>query len=98
MNSTSLTWPVVTSRVAAGLLGSYAFVWGFAMALTGVLMRAGMPYDEALTLVYLLAFIVYLVAFCWAFAARSLARVWVVLAGGGALMSVAGWALTRGLA
>ena len=35
----------------------------------------------------LLAFLVFLVCFCWAFAAASVARVWIVLAGGGALMT-----------
>lgn len=98
MTPTSATWPHVTSRVAASLLGSYAFVWGFSMALVGVLMRSGVAYDQALTTAYLLAFLLFLATFCWAFAARRVATVWAVLAGGGALLSALGWALTRGLA
>ena len=35
----------------------------------------------------ILAFLVYVAVFLWAFAARSLVRVWVVLLGGGALMA-----------
>jgi hypothetical protein len=46
----------------------------------------------------MLGFLVFLAAFCFAFIAARLARVWTVLAGGGALMSLAGWWLSRGLA
>jgi hypothetical protein len=46
---------------------------------------------------HILGFIVFLVAFLWAFAARSVARVWLVLAGGGALMAGAAWLLQRAL-
>lgn len=87
----------VASRVAASLLGGYAFVWGFATFGISLLAVAGMAYDEARTLVYLLAFLVFLAVFCWAFAAASLARVWVLLAGGGAAMTGAAWALSRTL-
>jgi hypothetical protein len=45
----------------------------------------------------LLAFIVFLVVFCWAIAAASLTRVWAVLGGGAALMTGAAWVLQRGL-
>ncbi len=95
MNHASLTWPHVTSRVAAGLLGSYAFVWGFLMFGVGLLMHAGMDYEDAMTLAYLLAFIVFLALFCWAFAAASVVRVWGVMLGGAVVMSAAGWWLTR---
>lgn len=88
----------VASRVAASLLGGYAFVWGVASFGISLLVAAGVGFDEARTALYLLAFLVFLAAFCWAFAAASLARVWVVLAGGGATMTLAAWALSRGLA
>lgn len=84
----------VASRVLAALVGSYAFVWGVVAFGIAVGVRA-MPYDEAQTLGYLLAFPVLLVGFCWAFAARSLMRVWSVLVGGGALLTLAAWLLTR---
>lgn len=87
----------VTSRVAASLLGGYAFVWGFTSLGIVLLVAAGMAFDEARTLLHLLAFLVFLAAFCWAFAAASLGRVWAVLAGGGAAMSAAAWALARSL-
>jgi hypothetical protein len=85
--------PQVVLRVAGGLLGSYAFAWGFVTLLVAALLVGGMPYDEALTLAYLLAFLVLLVVFCWSFVAASLARVWLVLAGGGAAMTAAAWLL-----
>ncbi|HEX2009983.1 MAG TPA: iron uptake protein [Roseateles sp.] len=85
----------IASRVAASLLGGWAFVWGFVALGVALLLAAGMRYGEALTLVYLLAFLIYLGALLWAFAAASLARVWIVLAGGGALMTGAAWLLTR---
>lgn len=97
MSSVPLTPLHVASRVAASLLGGYAFVWGFATFGISLLVAAGMAYDEAQTLVYLLAFLVFLAAFCWAFAAASLPRVWALLAGGGAAMTGAAWALSRSL-
>jgi CHASE1-domain containing sensor protein len=45
----------------------------------------------------MLAFIVFLAAFLWAFSAGSLARVWLVLAGGGLAMTGAASLLQRAL-
>jgi hypothetical protein len=87
----------VLSRVAASLLGGYAFVWGLVALgiVTGV--AAGMAYDQARTLWYLLAMPTFVVCVCWAFAGRRLARVWAVLAGGGAVMTAAAWLIGRTL-
>ncbi|MET0378473.1 MAG: iron uptake protein [Spongiibacteraceae bacterium] len=87
----------IASRVAASLLGGYAFSWGFTVFGITLLVWAGMSYHEAQTLVFMLAFLVFLVVFCWAFAAARVARVWGVLAGGGAAMTAAAWWLTRTL-
>lgn len=87
----------VASRVAASLLGGYAFVWGFTSLGVALGVAAGSAYEEAETLLHLLAFLVFLVAFCWAFVAVSLPRVWTVLAGGGALMTGVAWLMTRSL-
>lgn len=86
----------VVSRVAASLLGGYAFVWGFTTLAIALLLAVGMDYGDAHTLVMLLTFLVFLVVFCWAFAAASLLRVWAVLLMGGAAMTAAAWWLTRG--
>jgi hypothetical protein len=85
----------ITSRVAASVLGGYAFVWGFTALVIALGLAAGMAYDQAQTLAHLMAFLVFVACFCWAIAGARLARVWSVLAGGGALMTGLAWALTR---
>lgn len=81
----------IVSRVAASLLGGWAFVWGFACLSIAGQVALGQSYDEAYTATMLLAFLVFLGVFCWAFAAGSLARVWSVLVGGAVAMSGAAW-------
>lgn len=97
MAANNLSPRIVVSRIAAGVLGGYVFVWGFTTLLIMLAVSTGVKYSEAQTLAYLLAFLVFLAVFCWAFAATSLARVWIVLAGGGAIMTGAAWLLTRAL-
>jgi hypothetical protein len=94
---TPLTPVRVASRVAAALLGGWAFTWGVVtLGITG-LVALGQPYDEARTALMLLAFLVFLAAFLWSFAAPRLGRVWAVLGGGAALMTGAAWLLQRAL-
>jgi hypothetical protein len=88
----------IASRVAAGLLGGYAFVWGFTTLVIALALAGGSDYDEARQLANLIAFLVFLSVFLWAFASQRLLRVWVVLGGGGATMTLAAWMLTRSLA
>lgn len=85
----------IVSRIAAGVLGGYAFTWGFIALGIGLLFAARMEFHDAEALGYILGFIVFLVAFLWAFSAASLHRVWLVLAGGGALMAAAAWAVQQ---
>jgi hypothetical protein len=87
----------VATRITASLLGGYVFVGGFASLGTVLGVRAGMSYAEAQTLLYLLAFLVFLAAFCWAFAARRALHVWLVLLGGGSTMTAAAWLWARAL-
>lgn len=87
----------IASRVAASLLGGWAFVWGFSTLSVAGQVALGRPYDEALTASMLLAFLVFLVVFCWSYAAASLARLWLVLAGGAASMTAAAWLLQSSL-
>ncbi|MOA05957.1 hypothetical protein D3C78_1255700 [compost metagenome] len=79
----------VAFRIAAALAGGYAFTWGVIALGMAALFAAGMEFHDAQGLASLLGFLLYLCVFLWAFAARSLLRVWAVLAGGGALMSAA---------
>jgi len=87
----------ITSRVAASLLGSYAFVWGFVSLVSASSLWAGVPYDDAMQLSSWLGMLLFVASVCGAFTVTSLARVWAVLAGGGALMTGAAWLLLRGL-
>lgn len=88
----------VISRVAASLLGGWLFVWGLTVLGISLGVWAGADYRQMESLMYLLAFLVFLVVFCWAYAAVSLKRVWLVLAGGGTLMTAAAWLLLPALA
>lgn len=97
MSQSSLSIAQVSSRIAAALLGGYAFTWGFTGLGIAGLVALGVDFHEAETGVLLLAFFVFLGAFLWAFAAANLVRVWGLLAGGAMLMTAAAWALQRAL-
>jgi hypothetical protein len=88
----------IASRVAAGVFGGWLFTWGFVTLGISTAVAAGLPYNDARTLLFLLAFLVFLGVFLWAFAASSLARVWLLLAGGGAAMTGVAWWLAQRLA
>ncbi|MFN3616989.1 MAG: iron uptake protein [Aquabacterium sp.] len=83
-------WPIA-QRVAASLLGGYAFTWGFSVLGVASLVAMGVDFHDAEHGVLILAWLVFLTAFLWAFAASSVARVWGVLAGGAALMTGSAW-------
>lgn len=87
----------IALRIAAGMLGGYAFAWGFIALAIVLLFAARLDFHDAEILGTILGFIVFLVVFLWAFAARSVVRVWLVLAGGGALMAGAAWLVQRAL-
>ncbi|WP_211091420.1 iron uptake protein [Pseudothauera rhizosphaerae] len=89
------TRPSILHRVAAALLGGYAFTWGFTTLGVAGLVALGVDFHEAETALLLLAFLVFLSLFLWAFAAASLVRVWAVLGGGAVCMTVAALALQR---
>lgn len=92
-----LTRTTVVLRIAAALLGGYAFTWGFAALAMAGLVALGVDFHEAEHAALLPAFLVFLVALLWAFAGRRLARIWALLVGGGAAMTLAAWLLQRSL-
>jgi hypothetical protein len=92
-----LTTRHVVSRVAASLLGVYSFVWGLSALGITLGVALGADYHEAETLMHLVAFLVFVAAFFWAYVATSVRLVWGVLAGGGGFMTGAAWALSRTL-
>lgn len=85
----------IASRIAASLIGGYAFTWGFTAFGITSLVAMSVDYHAAETGMQMLAFLAFLMVFLWAFSTASLIRLWVVLAGGGMLMTIAAWALQR---
>ena len=85
------------SRIAAAPLSGYAFTRGFAAVVIPALAATGTDFHEAEQAAMLLAFLVFLGMFLWAFAARNFTRIWAVVAGGGAAMTLPAWALQPGL-
>ena len=90
-----LTALQIINRVAASLLGGYAFTWGFSTLGIAAMVGFGMSFHDAEHSAQLLAFLVFLTVFLWAIAAANLARVWIILAGGGTAMTTAAWALQQ---
>ena len=85
------------SRVLAALLGGYALTWGVVAAGVAGMVALGVDCHEAETAMMLLAFVVFVGVFVWAFAAHSLWRLWAVLGGGALAASALAWALQRQL-
>lgn len=85
----------IVSRILAAIFGCYAFVWGVVALGVAALHGAGLEYHAAEQAMMILAFLLYLALFLWAFAAASVLRVWVILAVGSALMLAAAWQLQR---
>lgn len=92
-----VTFSPVVSRIAAALLGGYAFTWGFASLGIAGLAALGVDFHEAETGVLMLAFLVFLSVFLWAFASNSVVRVWAVLAGGGGVMTLSAWLIQQNI-
>lgn len=91
----ALSYPQAISRFAGAIVGGYVFAYGFVAASTLAGLNAGLSFNEAQSLAYLLGFIVYLVALLWAFTPKRTLWVWLALGGGGLAMSAAAWALSR---
>jgi hypothetical protein len=87
----------LVSRIAAAVLGGYAFCRGFIALAMSAMYAAGMPFHDAEHLSAILGMLLYLAVFCWAFAAAGVRRVWGVLLVGGALMSGLATLLQRAL-
>jgi len=83
------------SRFGAAILGGYLFAYGFTALATFSGFGAGLPYSDAQVLAWMLGALVYLGALLWGFVPRQVAWAWAILAGGGAAMSAAAWALSR---
>ncbi len=79
------------ARVAAAVLGGYAFTWGFIAAAMALLFKAGMEFHDAEFLASALGLLLFLALFlCIVASRRRLALTWLALVGGGALLAAAG--------
>jgi hypothetical protein len=87
MRTTPLSRTHLFGRIAAAALGGYAFCGGFIALGLALLYGAGLSFHDAEHLASIVGLLLFLGVFCWAFAARSLPKVWVILAGGSVLMS-----------
>lgn len=89
--SRGAVWPALVQRVLLALMGGYFLSAGLAGLFALGLGRI-MPRGEAVVLVAMCAFIVYLLLLLWAFAERRLARLWLALGGGAGAAQLALWA------
>ncbi|MFM2346420.1 MAG: hypothetical protein RL654_1173 [Pseudomonadota bacterium] len=97
MKDTSIRGAQIAARVLAGVIGSYAFTWGFAAAGVAALVGLGADYHDAEMAVLMLAFLVFPGLLLWCVVARSLLRIGSVLAGGTLLLSASAWAIQHAL-
>ena len=79
----------IVLRTLAGFVGGYAFCWGFNAFFIALLFMLGQSFHDAEHLLAILTFLIYPCLFLWAFLARNLARLAMILFGGGALMAAA---------
>lgn len=81
-------------RLAAAIPGGYALSSAAVALVGGLLAHFGMVRSEAVVLSAMSGLVLYMVLLIWAFAERSLARLWVGIAGGfivcGSLLAVVG--------
>ncbi|WAC71196.1 iron uptake protein [Roseateles sp. SL47] len=82
----TLALPLIL-RIGAAVGGGYVFSWGFVALLIAGAYAAGMSFHDAEHLSAMVGMLVFLVVFLWAFAARSVARVWAVLLVGAGVMA-----------
>jgi hypothetical protein len=89
MTAQTITAPQIAARTATALLGGYAFSWGFIAFGMALFFTLGMEFHDAESLASILGLLFFLGNFLWAFSARRLWPVGLVLAGGGAAMALA---------
>lgn len=80
-------------RLIAAIPGGYALTAAVVAVLGGLLPLLGLARSEAVVLSAMLGFVLYLLLLLWAFAQRSLARLWGVFAGGLAACGTLLWLL-----
>lgn len=85
----------VFHRVALTLLGSYAFTWAVTAFGMAGLSALGVDFHEAETAMLILAFVVILPVFLWAFSARNLQLVWLFFGAGTSVLLAGAWGIQQ---
>ena len=80
----------VIARVAAAILGGYAFAWGIVATGASLMVAAGMDFHDAEFLGSMIGVLAFLGVFLWAIAARRSRWVWLVTVVGGGVLSATG--------
>jgi len=75
-------WVRLSVRIGLVVAGGYLLAAG-SSGLVAAALSLVMPRSEAVVLMAMLAFLVYLVLLLWGFAERRSARLWLVLGAGG---------------
>lgn len=88
---------LLAARIAGAVLGGYAFTWGLIALGMALLFAAGLEFHDAENLTAFVGFLAFTAVFLWAFAAKTVVRVWLVLAGGGIAMAGAAELVQRAL-
>jgi len=84
----------VVQHVLLGVVGGYFLSAGLT-SMSALVLTAFMPRSEAVALMAMLGFVIYLVVLLWAFAERRLAKLWLVLGGGTLAVQGLLWWLSR---
>ncbi len=87
----------VALRVTAAIFGAYGFAWGLAAFGSQVGALVGMAPAEAVTFASLAALLALPAAALWAFAVPRAVMGWLVLGGGGALLTGAAYLARLGM-
>lgn len=78
-------------RTTTGLIGGWAFTWGFVTFGIVALVASGVGYEDAQLGLHLLAFLIYLALLCWSVATRRPLRAAFTILAAAAALSVAAW-------
>lgn len=83
----SPAWPFA-SRIFASLVGGYLFTWGLIAISIAGLIPLGVEFHDVEMGMLMLGLLVYLSLFLWGMATDKLTRLWLILFGGGVVMTV----------
>lgn len=86
-NFSSPAWSIA-SRIFASLVGGYLFTWGLIAVAIATLMPLGVEFHDVEMAMLMLGLLLYLSLFLWGMASNRLVWLWLILFGGGVMMTV----------